>query len=184
MHVFSKGKNILTCAEEWHLFADVVHLNPFYSVSLIFFPLYPCDLVLSHTESHIFHTTTALPLPACLYLTSLLPPTLQEVWCFPHDTFSCWFFSQIIRGGGNACLTASPLEERLKNTCGLWLAMKLFWCSRLATISSGNTTEIHSPLSGLLLLLCQPANLYLLAACSVPHVWGVNYVTCKISWEM
>lgn len=184
MDISSKGKNVLPSAEEWPLFADVVHLNPFSSVSFIFFPSSPV-VQSSLTQNPIFfHTTTALPLPACVYLTSLLPPTLQEVWCFPHDTFSCWFFSQIIGGGGNTCLTASPLEERLKNTCGLWLAMKFFWCSRLATISSGNTTEIHPPLSGLLLLLCQPVNLHLLAACSVPHVWGVNYVTSKISWEM
>lgn len=123
------------------------------------------------------HSTTALPLPACL---SLLLPTLQKVWYFPHATFSCWFFSHIIRGGGNTCLTASSLEERLKNRCGLWSAMKLFWCSKPATICSGNTTEIHPPpLSGLL-LLSQPVNLHLLAACPFPHVWGVNYVTCKI----
>lgn len=176
----SKGKNVLTCPEEWYFFADLVHLNHFSTVSFIFFSSTPVVQSSLIQNPIVLHTTTALPLPACL---SLLPPTLQEVWCLPHDTFPCCFFSQIIRGGGNTCLAASPLEEWLKNRCGLWLAMKMFWCSKLAPICSGNTTEVHPPFR-LLLLLSQPANLHLQAACSFPHVWGVNYVTCKMSWEM
>lgn len=119
------------CAFKPFFFCFIHHFSPI--------PVVQSSLM----QNPIFlHTTTALPLPACL---SLSPPTLQEVWRFPQDTFSCWFFTQLIRGAGNACLTASPLEERLKNRRGLQLAMKLFWFSKLATICSGNTTEIHAP---------------------------------------
>lgn len=76
MHIsFKRKKEILTCAEDSCLFAEVLQLALYLS-----FPC-SCGWVLSHTESHLFpcHYCSGLTCLPLLYLTSLVPPPLCDV---------------------------------------------------------------------------------------------------------